>query len=181
MSLRLTAASLARAAPRRAVVQQTRLASSSINQLKSPYVAHSSASGSRADGKATTDGGLELKMDLPKALGGAGKHHNPEQLFGAAYSTCFLSALAANHGQLNKGAKPLPKSTQVDAEVSIGQDASGAQPGFLLAVELKVHSAPLKEVGLNDSQIKELVDAAHKMCPYSRALKGNVDVTVTVV
>ncbi|GAA5821124.1 hypothetical protein JCM11251_001974 [Rhodosporidiobolus azoricus] len=172
---RIAASSLARGAPRRAV--QVRYSS----KLASPYVAHASSSGSRADGKATTDGGLELKMDLPKALGGAGKHHNPEQLFGAAYSTCFLSALAANHGILNKGSKPLPKSTQVDAEVSIGKDASEKLPGFLLAVELKVHAAPLKKVGLNDEQIKKLVDAAHDMCPYSRATRGNIDVTVTVV
>ncbi|GAA6041826.1 hypothetical protein JCM8097_007184 [Rhodosporidiobolus ruineniae] len=177
-------AALLRAAPRRAVqvlpsCLSVRFAST-INKIANPYVAQSSASGSRADGKAKTDGGLELKMDLPKALGGAGKHHNPEQLFGAAYATCFLSALGATHGQLNKGAKPLPKSTTVDAEVSIGKDATEKLPGFLLAVELKVHAAPLKEAGLNDSQIKELVDAAHAMCPYSRAIKGNVDVTLTI-
>ncbi|GAA6008304.1 hypothetical protein JCM10207_000079 [Rhodosporidiobolus poonsookiae] len=173
-----SATSLARTIPRRAV--QARFASS-INQLKDPYVAHATSSGSRADGRIQTDGGLDLKADLPKALGGAGKHHNPEQLFGGAYSTCFLSALNAQHGILNKGSKPLPKSTTVEALVSIGQDATGAKPGFLLAVELKVHSKPLKEVGLDDAAIKKLVDAAHDMCPYSRAIKGNVDVKLTVV
>ncbi|BGP20100.1 hypothetical protein JCM10213_002649 [Rhodosporidiobolus nylandii] len=174
---RSAALTLTRSAPRRAA--GVRFASST-NQLANPYVAHTSASGSRADGKAKA-GDLELKMDLPKALGGAGKHHNPEELFGAAYATCFLSALGATHGQLNKGAKPLPKSTTVDADVSIGKDATEKKPGFLLAVELKVHSAPLKEAGLDDAQIKKLVQAAHEMCPYSRAVKGNVDVVLTIV
>jgi len=60
---------------------------------------------------------------LSPQLGGKGAQHNPEQLFGAAYATCYLSAMGATHGNLNKGAKPLPKSTKVDAVVSIGKDA----------------------------------------------------------
>ncbi|BGP43476.1 hypothetical protein JCM10449v2_007511 [Rhodotorula kratochvilovae] len=168
--------SLARAVPRRAFVQARGLAS--VSPL---YTTTAVSKGSRAAGSAKTQSGLEIKMDLPKELGGKGAKHNPEELFGAAYGTCFLSALGATHGNLHKGAKPLPKSTQVDAVVTIGKDAEEKVPGFLLAVELKVHAAPLKEIGLDDAQIQKLVEEAHKMCPYSRAVDGNVAVKLSVV
>ncbi|BGP35385.1 hypothetical protein JCM10296v2_007221 [Rhodotorula toruloides] len=142
---------------------------------------HATSSGSRAAGHVKTDQGTEFKMDLQKELGGAGKQLNPEVLLAAGYGTCFLSALAATHGNLNKDAKPLPKSAKVDTEVTIGKDADEKTPGFFLAVNLKVHSAPLKEVGLSDEQIHKLVEEAHKLCPYSRAFKGNVDVKLSVI
>merc|ERR1712093_608054 len=125
--------SLARAVPRRAAFQARGIAS-----LSPIYT--TTSTGSRAAGLAKTESGLELKMDLPKELGGKGAQHNPEELFGVAYGTCFLSAPGATHGNLNKGGKPLPKSTQVDAVVTIGKDANEKLAGFLLAVELKVHS-----------------------------------------
>ncbi|GAA5936540.1 hypothetical protein JCM3775_000848 [Rhodotorula graminis] len=169
---------LARTVPRRVVSQVHPRLLSTVSPI---YTTTSTATGSRAAGTIKTESGLELKMDMPKELGGKGAEHNPEQLFGGAYATCYLSAMGATHGNLNKGAKPLPKSTKVDAVVSIGKDADDKVAGFLLAVELKIHAAPLKEIGLNDEQIQKLVEEAHKMCPYSRAVEGNVAVKLTVV
>ncbi|BGP51693.1 hypothetical protein JCM10450v2_007643 [Rhodotorula kratochvilovae] len=169
--------SLARAVPRRAFVQARGLAS--VSPL---YTTTAVSKGSRAAGSAKTQSGLEIKMDLPKEFGGKGAKHNPEELFGAAVLRHLLPLGARpTHGNLHKGAKPLPKSTQVDAVVTIGKDAEEKVPGFLLAVELKVHAAPLKEIGLDDAQIQKLVEEAHKMCPYSRAVDGNVAVKLSVV
>ncbi|GAA5986957.1 hypothetical protein JCM5350_000922 [Sporobolomyces pararoseus] len=145
------------------------------------YTAESSASGSRAAGVASNNAtGLKLDLAMPKEMGGAGKpnKHNPEELFGAGYAACYLSALNAVHGNQNKDSKPLPKDTTVDAHVSIGKTDV---PGFHLAVELKIHKKPLQEVGLSDAQIQKLIEGAHDMCPYSRAIKGNVPVKLTVV
>ncbi|GAA5874926.1 hypothetical protein JCM16303_004945 [Sporobolomyces ruberrimus] len=145
------------------------------------YTAESSATGSRAAGVASNKAtGLKLDLQMPKEMGGAGKPntHNPEELFGAGYAACYLSALNAVHAQQNKDAKPLSKSTSVDGFVSIGKTDV---PGFHLSVELKIHKKPLQEVGLSDAQIQKLVEGAHDMCPYSRAIKGNVPVKLTIV
>ncbi|GAA5822303.1 hypothetical protein JCM10212_001582 [Sporobolomyces blumeae] len=145
------------------------------------YTAESSASGSRAAGVAENkQTGLSLNLAMPKEMGGSGKPdtHNPEELFGAGYAACYLSAMNAVHGQQHEGAKPLPKSTTVDACVSIGKTDV---PGFHLSVELKIHKAPLEEVGLSEAQMHKLAEAAHDMCPYSRAIKGNVPVKLTLV
>lgn len=106
---------------------------------------------------------------------------NPEQLLGLAWSTCFLSALGAVHAQHSPDAKPLPKSTAVRANISIGKDAAEKLPGFLLAAELDVLKGPLVEAGLNDKAIEALVKGAHEVCPYSRATRGNIEVHVRVV
>ncbi|GAA6048679.1 hypothetical protein JCM3770_002016 [Rhodotorula araucariae] len=175
--LRSTLSTVARTVPRRVEARGV----AHLAHLSPIYTTTATSTGSRAAGVAKTESALKLKMDLPKELGGKGAHHNPEELFGAAYGTCFLSALGATHGNLHKGAKPLPKSAQVDAVVTIGKDAAEKVPGFLLAVELKVYAAPLKEIGLDDAQIEKLVSEAHKLCPYSRAVKGNVAVKLSVV
>ncbi|GAA5879771.1 hypothetical protein JCM1840_001891 [Sporobolomyces johnsonii] len=179
--LRYTALRTARIASQRSVAPaQARLAST---QVKPTYTAQSSSTGSRAAGVSEAGGGLSVKMGMPKEMGGkegpAGGLHNPEELY--VYSTCFLSALGATHGRLHEGLKPLPKSTKVDALVSIGKDATDAVPGFHLAVELKVHKGPLTQAGLNEEQIQKLVEEAHKLCPYSRAIKGNVEVKLSLV
>ncbi|GAA5904053.1 hypothetical protein JCM5296_002518 [Sporobolomyces johnsonii] len=178
--LRYTALRTARIASQRSVAPaQARLAST---QVKPTYTAQSSSTGSRAAGVSEAGGGLSVKMGMPKEMGGkegpAGGLHNPEELY--VYSTCFLSALGATHGRLHEGLKPLPKSTKVDALVSIGKDATDAVPGFHLAVELKVHKGPLTQAGLNEEQIQKLVEEAHKLCPYSRAIKGNVEVKLSL-
>ncbi|KAM0752199.1 OsmC-like protein [Meredithblackwellia eburnea MCA 4105] len=154
----------------------------SISSFTPIYTAEVTSTGSRASGTSSTkENNVSVKMGMPKEMGGAkgpeGGFSNPEQLFGMAYSTCYLSALGAVHGQLNAGSKPLPKSTTVRASTAIGKYPDG-QPGFLLGVTLEVLRGPLKEAGLDEEGMKKLVQAAHELCPYSRAIKGNVEVNI---
>ena len=106
---------------------------------------------------------------MPKALGGAGgEATNPEQLFAAGYAACFDSAL-----QLVIRTKRVKvESTEVTAHVSIGKDTDG---GFGLSAVLDVHVA-----GVSHSEAQELVEAAHGVCPYSKATRGNIEVTLNV-
>ena len=119
------------------------------------------------DGRAILeDGKLALAMALPKDLGGSGEGHNPEQLFALGYSSCFGQAilvLAKKHGLDGQAAK-------VTAEVTLN-----TTDGFSLAVDLKV-SLP----GADPAALKALVDEAHTICPYSKATRGNVPVTLSI-
>lgn len=119
------------------------------------------------DGRAVLDGGsLALAMALPTALGGSGEGHNPEQLFALGYSSCFGQAillLAKKHGLDGQAAR-------VTAEVTLKTD-----DGFSLAVDLKV-SLP----GADRTALEALVEEAHQICPYSKATRGNIPVTLTV-
>jgi osmotically inducible protein OsmC len=121
------------------------------------------------DGRAVLEnGGLALAMALPKDLSGSGEGHNPEQLFALGYSSCFgqaILALAGKHGVNGQAAK-------VTAAVTLNKN----EAGFTLAVELKV-SIP----GEDPDKVKALVEDAHTICPYSRATRNNVPVTLTVV
>lgn len=134
------------------------------------YTAQATATGGR-DGRAVTnDKHLDVKLNTPKELGGAGGDGtNPEQLFAAGYSACFMSALkfVALHTKVN-----LPADAAVTAEVGIGPNDKG---GFALAAELKV-SLP----GLDPAAAEALVAKAHEVCPYSNATRNNVDVKVGV-
>ncbi len=134
------------------------------------YTAHATATGGR-DGRATSsDGVLEVKLATPRELGGAGGDGtNPEQLFAAGYSACFLGALkfVAAREKVT-----LPEDTKVDGTVGIGQIPTG----FGIQAELRI-SAP----GLPRDQLEPLVQAAHIVCPYSNATRNNIDVTLTVV
>lgn len=120
------------------------------------------------DGRAVLDGGaLALAMALPKDLGGSGEGHNPEQLFALGYSSCFGQAilmLAKKHGLDGQAAR-------VTADVTLKTD-----DGFSLAVDLKV-SLP----GADKAALEALVEEAHQVCPYSKATRGNIPVTLTVV
>jgi len=135
------------------------------------YRATASATGGR-DGRARTeDGKLELKLSTPKELGGAGgEGTNPEQLFAAGYSACFLSALKVTARQLKL---QVAHDATVTATVGIGPRSEG---GFGLAVELAV-TLP----GLDPEDAQRLTEAAHQTCPYSNATRGNVDVRLSVV
>ena len=119
------------------------------------------------DGRAILeDGKLALAMALPKDLGGSGEGHTPEQLFALGYSSCFGQAilvLAKKHGLDGQAAK-------VTAEVTLN-----TTDGFSLAVDLKV-SLP----GADPAALKALVDEAHTICPYSKATRGNVPVTLSI-
>ncbi|HBP30243.1 MAG: organic hydroperoxide resistance protein [Advenella sp.] len=134
------------------------------------YVAHATATGGR-DGRAvSSDNVLDVKLTTPTELGGAGgTGTNPEQLFAAGYSACFLGALKL---VASREKVKLPDDTRIDGSVGIGPIAQG----FGIEVELKI-SVP----GLERSVAQDLVNKAHVVCPYSNATRGNVDVTLTVV
>lgn len=132
------------------------------------YTAVAHTTGGR-DGRAvSSDRVLDVKLALPKEMGGMGGATNPEQLFAAGYSACFMSALKHVAG-MKKIA--VPNDASIDASVDVGPTPLG----FGLAARLEV-SLP----GLDRAQAEELVQAAHAVCPYSNATRGNIDVTVQV-
>ena len=137
------------------------------------YTAHAHTTGGRTGTSATDDGRLSVTLDTPKAMGGNdGPGTNPEQLFAAGYSACFLGALKA----VARGEKiKVPDETTIDASVSFGENANEGAKGFNIAVELKV-TLP----GFSKEDAEALVHKAHEVCPYSNATRGNVDVTLTV-
>jgi osmotically inducible protein OsmC len=134
------------------------------------YTAEATAWGGREGRSATTRGNLELHLALPKELGGPGGHGtNPEELFALGYSSCFHSALKL----VAAGRKLDVSESAITARVGIGANEAG---GFVIAVELEAELP-----GLDSATAHELVEAAHQVCPYSNATRGNVDVTLTVV
>ncbi len=145
-----------------------------MSSIKSAvYTAHAHTTGGRTGTSKTDDGRLEVTLDTPKAMGGNdGPGTNPEQLFAAGYSACFLGALKA----VARGEKiKVPDETTIDASVSFGENANEGAKGFNIAVELKV-TLP----GFSKEDAEALVHKAHEVCPYSNATRGNVDVTLTV-
>jgi Ohr subfamily peroxiredoxin len=135
------------------------------------YKATATSTGGR-DGRAvSSDEQLNVKLSAPKELGGSGAPGtNPEQLFAAGYSACFLSAMKFVGGQQKRA---VPADTTVTADVGVGPNDAG---GFKLDIELRV-SLP----GLDAAEAQALVDAAHMVCPYSNATRNNVDVRVKVI
>ena len=134
------------------------------------YRAKATATGGR-DGRAkSSDGVLDIKLTTPKELGGAGAEGtNPEQLFAAGYSACFIGAMKFVAGQQKL---QLPADTQVTGQVGIGPIPSG----FGIEVELSI-SIP----GMARADAEALVQKAHIVCPYSNATRNNIDVKLTVV
>jgi lipoyl-dependent peroxiredoxin len=133
------------------------------------YKAKATATGGR-DGSAKSDDGiLDVKLAKPKEMGGNGQGTNPEQLFAAGYSGCFLGAMGFVAGQEKK---KLPPDTSITGEVGIGP----TDGGFAIDVELSI-SIP----GWDKAEAEELVQKAHQVCPYSNATRGNIDVRLKVV
>ena len=134
------------------------------------YTTEATTSGGR-DGRATTaDGGLDVRLSTPKELGGAGgPGNNPEQLFAAGYSACFLGALKFVAAQ---DKVRVPDDSTVTATVGIGPRSEG---GFGLDVALRV-ALP----GIDRPQAEALVHKAHQVCPYSNATRCNLDVRLEV-
>ena len=135
------------------------------------YETKAYATGGR-DGRAETlDGSLKLDLTTPKELGGAGgPGNNPEQLFAAGYSACFIGAMkfvASQNADLS-----VPDDAKVTATVGIGPRSEG---GFGLEVALEV-SLP----GIDADKGRELVEKAHEVCPYSNATRNNIDVKLSV-
>ena len=134
------------------------------------YRTSASATGGRDGSARTEDGSFQVQLSTPKELGGAGgPGANPEQLFAAGYSACFIGALKVAGGQLKL---KVPADTTVTATVGIGPRSEG---GFGITADLKVRLP-----GLDRAEAERLVEAAHQICPYSNATRGNVDVGLTL-
>lgn len=134
------------------------------------YTANVVSTGGREGQSQSDDKALSVKLSTPKALGGpGGDGTNPEQLFAAGYSACFLGALKFVAGQQRIA---LPSSAQIAAQVGIGPIPTG----FALRVKLEI-SLP----GLPLTTANELVEKAHQVCPYSNATRGNIDVELVVI
>lgn len=137
--------------------------------MKALYQAQVTSQGGRAGHVRSSDGLLDLDVRTPKELGGSGGATNPEQLFAAGYSACFESALL----HVARAKKIAVKESKITAHVALHQN----EPvGFKLSVSLEV-SLP----GLDRDVAQSLVDDAHKVCPYSNATRGNIDVKLALV
>ena len=133
------------------------------------YTATATATGGREGHATSSDNVLDVQLSTPRELGGAGGDGtNPEQLFAAGWSACFLGALKFVAG---KQKVALPPTTTVTGKVGIGQIPTG----FGIQAELTI-AAP----GVEREQLQALVDAAHIVCPYSNATRGNIDVTLVI-
>jgi osmotically inducible protein OsmC len=131
------------------------------------YITTATTKGGRNGRAVLANGGLGLAMALPKEMGGAGDGHNPEQLFALGWSSCFgqaILALAKKHGLDGQDAR-------VTVAITIDKD----EVSFALKSEITV-SIP----GADKAKVQALAEDAHKICPYSRATRGNVPVTLTV-
>lgn len=134
------------------------------------YVGKAKSTGGRDGRSQTSDRMLDLKLTTPKELGGpGGEGTNPEQLFAAGYSACFIGAMKFVAGQQKIA---LPADTSIEAHVGIGQIPGG----FGIDVDLNV-SIP----GMDKAQAQALVEKAHKVCPYSNATRGNIEVRLHVI
>jgi len=130
------------------------------------YTARAHTTGGRDGASRTDDGRLDVTLSSP---GTSGTGTNPEQLFAAGYSACFIGAIKAVAG---KQKISLPQDLSIDAEVDLGTIPNA----YGIAARLKV-SLP----GMDKAAAQALVDAAHQVCPYSNATRGNIDVQITLV
>ncbi len=133
------------------------------------YQAHAKSTGGRDGSTRSSDGLIDLKLSVPKEMGGAGGGVNPEQLFAAGYSACFLGAMKFVAGTQKIA---LPADTHIEATVGIGQ----IPQGFGIEVQMQIHIP-----GMERADAEALVQKAHIVCPYSNATRGNIEVTLTVV
>lgn len=134
------------------------------------YTAEATVTGGRANGHGRTeDGALDVQLRTPKELGGDGGGTNPEQLFAVGFAACFESALGvvARREHVEVG------DVSIDSRVSL---LPTEERGFKLAVELDITLPQVED----PEQAARIVAAAHKVCPYSNATRGNIDVTLTV-
>jgi Ohr subfamily peroxiredoxin len=132
------------------------------------YTAEASTTGGRDGHARSSDGVLDVDVRVPESMGGKGGGTNPEQLFAAGYAACFQSAL----GVVGRRQKVDTADSTVTAKVSIGTIDGGA---FGLAVELEV-AIP----GVDAGTAQALAEAAHQVCPYSNATRGNIEVKLSV-
>ena len=133
------------------------------------YTAHAHTTGGREGRSVSDDGLLDVKLSPPKEMGGQGGATNPEQLFAAGYSACFMGAMKHVAG-LKK--LTVPADASIDASVDIGPIPAG----FGIAVRLAI-ALP----GMDRAAAQDLIDTAHQVCPYSNATRGNISVTLSLV
>lgn len=140
---------------------------------KAVYTAHATSTGGRTGTTRSSDGRIQLDLSTPKELGGdGGAGTNPEQLFAAGYSACFIGAMKAVAAQRKTS---LPGEVSISADVSIGP-MTGKRGAFGIAVAMRV-SIP----GMDKAAVQALAEAAHEICPYSNATRGNIDVELSAV
>jgi osmotically inducible protein OsmC len=136
---------------------------------KTLYTAGAHVTGGRAEGHGrTTDGVLEVDLRLPPEMGGQGGGTNPEQLFAVGYAACFEGAI----GAVARRMKVDPEDVAIDSRVNLHPTE---ERGFKLSVNLDITLS-----GVEGDQAKELIDAAHHVCPYSNATRGNIDVNIAI-
>lgn len=138
--------------------------------MKIIYTAEAHVDGGREGKARSSDGRLDLALGAPPELGGTTEGTNPEQMFAAGYGACFLGAVevAAKRLKVEVG-----EELSADVKVALGAKRGGA---FGLAVELII-GIP----GVDAARMQEVLEAAHATCPYSNAIRGNVDVTLTAL
>lgn len=130
------------------------------------YTASTHTTGGRDGASRSSDGRLEVKLSSPGTAGGG---TNPEQLFATGWSACFIGAMGVAAGKLKV---KLPPDTAVDAEVDLGTNDGGYQLQARLNVRLP---------GVDHETAQAVVDAAHQICPYSKATRGNIDVAINLI
>jgi osmotically inducible protein OsmC len=134
------------------------------------YTAQATVTGGRQSGHGrTNDGALDVQLRSPKEMGGEGDGTNPEQLFAVGYAACFESAL----GVVGRRERAEVGDVSINSRVSL---LPTAERGFSLAVELDITLPQVRDA----DQAARIVAAAHEVCPYSNATRGNIDVTLTV-
>ena len=134
------------------------------------YTAHATATGGRTGVAESSDGALKVSLSTPKELGGAGgAGTNPEQMFAAGYAACFIGAMKAVGARMKL---KVPDDVSISSDVGIGPIPAG----FGIQVAMRI-TLP----GIEREQAEALVAAAHQVCPYSNATRGNIDVSLTVV
>lgn len=141
-----------------------------MNKLeKVVYRAEATSTGGRDGRSVSSDNKLEVKLAVPKEMGGNGEGTNPEQLFAAGYSACFMGAMkfVATQQKIT-----MPSDAKITGKVGIGP----IPQGFGIEAELVI-SLP----GMDRSAAQALVDKAHQVCPYSNATRGNIEVKLTLV
>lgn len=146
------------------IIKSANTAGTVINKVL--YTGKVHITGGREGAAKSSDDRLNINLSTP---GGAGNGTNPEQLFAAGWSACFIGAMRINASALQI---PLPKNTSIDAEV----DLTTGDSGFSLQARLNVNLP-----GLTEEQARKVVEAAHQTCPYSKATRGNINVEINVV
>ena len=150
--------------------EQTNPTAYSDRIMSTLYSTKVTATGGRHGHIRSEDGLLEMKLALPRELGGKGDATNPETLFAGGYAACFENALLRVSRE--KGLRFADGDVEVIAEIGLSRNDSG---NFVLSAALAV-----SVTGVDQETAEDLAESAHKICPYSNAIRGNVEVGITV-